>query len=157
MPSDTVRADKGNLWMTLLIGRPSMWVIWVTGKKNCPFSLPWKNFISWLLNFFPFKVPQKSEKHSCTTCKMLKSVDPKIRTLIKLFKAENSLRSLLSDVSLCVDQMVYQVQEISQFLLREEASINGAVFTTASLLLLRLLLHPEDKIAQARSSYTFVS
>lgn len=51
---------------------------------------------------------------------MLKSVDPKIWTLIKLFKVENSLRSLLSDVSLCVDQMVYQVQEISQFLLGEE-------------------------------------
>lgn len=53
---------------------------------------------------------------SFTTCKTLKSLDPKIWTLIKLFNVENSLISILSDVSLCADQMVYQVQEISQFL-----------------------------------------
>lgn len=96
---------------------------------------------------------------SFTTCKTLKSLDPKIWTLIKLFNVENSLISILSDVSLCADQMVYQVQEISQFLSgkrKKERKPNKASINATQPMLLRLLLHPSDKIRENQSSSTLL-
>lgn len=98
-----------------------------TPKKTVP-PLSFPDSLLFLLRCLP---------SSFTTCKTLKSLDPKIWTLIKLFNVENSLISILSDVSLCADQMVYQVQEISQFLSgkrKKERKPNKASINATQLL-----------------------
>lgn len=99
------------------------------GKKRFFRRFTLRNF-NFLTAHFSFlgapKVSEKKKKtqqNSRVTCETLKSVHPEIWTLIKPFKEESSLSfplPSLSDVSLRVYQMVYQVQEISQFLLGEK-------------------------------------